>query len=280
MLNTHRQNSIKNQNSVNNQIKKSERKGCRRVSAVLLATVTALSPLSVQGAMRDGFLTAPDTSVVMSADADTAEAAVAEESASSSTPETDETKEEITEETTEKTTEKTTEETLEENTDEAAESPAADQEPSSDSAAAEGVTEETEPGKTAEAAVAEDSSASSSSAASETAAETEELVKTEETAETAEPGDTTEPEASGSSAGREIYVHLADTPQDPVPAKVMDTDTASLLKLISEGLVVLDENNRPAPGCAESWSQMYAIRSGGLKCWMRCGNGESRPLSG
>ena len=41
---------------------------------------------------------------------------------------------------------------------------------------------------------------------------------------------------------REIYVHLAEAPGDPVPAKVMDTDTASLLKLISEGLVVLDES--------------------------------------
>lgn len=60
---------------------------------------------------------------------------------------------------------------------------------------------------------------------------------------------------------REIYVHLAEAPGDPVPAKVMDTDTASLLKLISEGLVVLDEKNRPAPGCAESWE----VSEDGLK---------------
>ncbi len=243
MLDTRRQNSIRNQ------MKKSERKGCRRASAVLLATVTALSPLSVHGAMLSGLLTAPDASVVMSADADTAEPAAAEESAPSSPQDTEEKIQETKEETTEDTTEETTEVT----DAETKETPAADPEPSSDSARAEEVTEEAEPAETVEDTAAEDSSSSFIPETEETAAQTAAPVETAEPAETVEHEEITEQDSSESSAGREIYVHLADTPQDPVPAKVMDTDTASLLKLISEGLVVLDENNRPAPGCAESW---------------------------
>lgn len=60
------------------------------------------------------------------------------------------------------------------------------------------------------------------------------------------------PETSESSAA-EIRVHLASEPGDPVPYKTMDLDTASLLKQISEGLVVLDENGEPAPGSAKEW---------------------------
>ena len=71
---------------------------------------------------------------------------------------------------------------------------------------------------------------------------------------------------------REIQVHLAGVPGDPVPFNVMDRDTASLLKLISEGLVVLDENNEPAPGCAESWEvsedgRQWIFRLRKNLCW-------------
>ena len=58
---------------------------------------------------------------------------------------------------------------------------------------------------------------------------------------------------SALQGGREIRVHLAGLPEDPVPSRVMETDTASLLKMVSEGLVILDENNKPVPGCAKSW---------------------------
>ena len=36
---------------------------------------------------------------------------------------------------------------------------------------------------------------------------------------------------SAAQGGREIRVHLAGLPEDPVPARVMETDTASLLKI-------------------------------------------------
>ncbi|HAL58482.1 MAG TPA: peptide ABC transporter substrate-binding protein, partial [Sarcina sp.] len=51
-----------------------------------------------------------------------------------------------------------------------------------------------------------------------------------------------------------ITVHLASDPGAPVPFEVMDMDTASLLKQISEGLVTLDENGEAVPGCAKKWS--------------------------
>jgi len=41
----------------------------------------------------------------------------------------------------------------------------------------------------------------------------------------------------------------------------MDTDTASLLRLVSEGLVVLDQNGAPVPGCAKEWK----VSDDGLK---------------
>ena len=59
---------------------------------------------------------------------------------------------------------------------------------------------------------------------------------------------------TGQSGEEEITVHLASEPGAPVPFDVMDTDTASLLKLISEGLVTLNENGEAAPGCAKKWS--------------------------
>lgn len=58
-----------------------------------------------------------------------------------------------------------------------------------------------------------------------------------------------------------IRVRLAGEPGDPVPAEVMDTDTASLLRLVSEGLVVLDQNGVPVPGCAKEWK----VSDDGLK---------------
>ena len=57
-----------------------------------------------------------------------------------------------------------------------------------------------------------------------------------------------------SSGEDEITVHLASDPGAPVPFEVMDMDTASLLKQISEGLVTLDENGEAVPGCAKKWS--------------------------
>ena len=58
-----------------------------------------------------------------------------------------------------------------------------------------------------------------------------------------------------------VSVHLAGEPGEPLPYRVLDTDTASLLKLVSEGLVTLDENGDPAPGSAESWK----VSGDGLK---------------
>ncbi len=60
--------------------------------------------------------------------------------------------------------------------------------------------------------------------------------------------------AAPSSGEDEITVHLASDPGAPVPFEVMDMDTASLLKQISEGLVTLDENGEAVPGCAKKWS--------------------------
>ncbi len=48
-------------------------------------------------------------------------------------------------------------------------------------------------------------------------------------------------------------VHLADEPEDPVPAKTMDLDTASFLGLLSEGLTALDRDGKVVPGCAKEW---------------------------
>ena len=74
-----------------------------------------------------------------------------------------------------------------------------------------------------------------------------------------------EQERSEDSAAKKedglVRVHLAGEPGDPVPAETMDTDTASLLKLISEGLVALDENGNPVPGCAQEWK----VSDDGLK---------------
>lgn len=64
----------------------------------------------------------------------------------------------------------------------------------------------------------------------------------------AEAGQAEQPEEKES-----VSVHLAGEPGDPVPGKVMDTDTASLLKQVSEGLVTLDESGEPVPGSAEKW---------------------------
>ena len=192
---------IRRQNGMRNQMKKTDHTGHCRASAVLLAAVTALSPLSVsvRGAMLNGFLPVTGMPAVMAADADSTEASTAEEPAASAA-----------------------------------------------TTAAESAVETAGP---AEASTAEEPAASASATAAESAEQT------------AAPVESTAADSSGSSGGREIYVHLADAPQDPVPSKVMDTDTASLLKLISEGLVVLDENNKPAPGCAESWE----VSKDGLK---------------
>ena len=192
---------IRRQNGMRNQMKKTDHTGHCRASAVLLAAVTALSPLSVsvRGAMLNGFLPVTGMPAVMAADADSTEASTAEEPAASAA-----------------------------------------------TTAAESAVETAGP---AEASTAEEPVASAAATAAESAEQT------------AAPVESTAADSSGSSGGREIYVHLADAPQDPVPSKVMDTDTASLLKLISEGLVVLDENNKPAPGCAESWE----VSKDGLK---------------
>ena len=74
-----------------------------------------------------------------------------------------------------------------------------------------------------------------------------------------------EQDAASRKENKVIRVHLAGEPGDPIPAEAMDTDTASLLKLISEGLVILDENGNPAPGCARKWS----VSDDGLKWTFR-----------
>lgn len=74
-----------------------------------------------------------------------------------------------------------------------------------------------------------------------------------------------EQDAASRKENKVIRVHLAGEPGDPIPAEAMDTDTASLLKLISEGLVILDENGDPAPGCARKWS----VSDDGLKWTFR-----------
>ena len=74
-----------------------------------------------------------------------------------------------------------------------------------------------------------------------------------------------EQDAASRKENKVIRVHLAGEPGDPIPTEAMDTDTASLLKLISEGLVILDENGNPAPGCARKWS----VSDDGLKWTFR-----------
>ena len=74
-----------------------------------------------------------------------------------------------------------------------------------------------------------------------------------------------EQDAASRKENKVIRVHLAGKPGDPIPTEAMDTDTASLLKLISEGLVILDENGNPAPGCARKWS----VSDDGLKWTFR-----------
>lgn len=74
-----------------------------------------------------------------------------------------------------------------------------------------------------------------------------------------------EQDAASRKENKVIRVHLAGEPGDPIPTEAMDTDTASLLKLISEGLVILDENGNPAPGCARKWS----VSDNGLKWTFR-----------
>lgn len=91
----------------------------------------------------------------------------------------------------------------------------------------------------------------SSAAAASSSASTAASTAAASAAETAAPVD--EAMLSTPPGQRGIHVHLASAPGAPQPAKTIDTDTASLLKLISVGLTVLDENNDPVPGCAESW---------------------------
>ena len=91
----------------------------------------------------------------------------------------------------------------------------------------------------------------SSAAAASSSASTAASTAAASAVETAAPVD--EAMLSTPPGQRGIHVHLAAAPGAPQPAKTIDTDTASLLKLISVGLTVLDENNDPVPGCAESW---------------------------
>ena len=131
-------------------------------------------------------------------------------------------------------------------------------------------TAETSAGATDGAAVAETAEAPSGAATAEVSAGAA-------SADTSEAAAAAEAATAGASAGAsaaesaveraaaetaaaehsdsDIYVHLASAPGDPVPCRTMDTDTASLLKQISEGLTVLDENGEPAPGCAEEWEK-------------------------
>lgn len=173
---------IRKQNSMGNQKNKPAGTGCRKASALLLAAVTALSPLSAQATMQNGFHGFPDLPGTAAA--------------------------------------------------------AASADPS----------ESAETAETADLAGTAGSEEAAETAATAASAENVSAAATGQAAETADPSYT-----DAVSNGREIFVHLAEAPEDPVPAKVMDTDTASLLKLVSEGLTVLDENNNPAPGCAESW---------------------------
>ena len=99
------------------------------------------------------------------------------------------------------------------------------------------------------ATAASDSAAAASTETSDSAA-TSPASTAAAAAETAAPVD--EAVLSVPPGQRGIHVHLAAAPGAPQPAKTIDTDTASLLKLISVGLTVLDENNDPVPGCAES----------------------------
>ena len=101
-----------------------------------------------------------------------------------------------------------------------------------------------------------DASADTSAEAAEQPAEvTEEPA--EMTEQAAEAGQTEKPEQTAETEKPEqkesVSVHLAGEPGDPVPGKVMDADTASLLKQVSEGLVTLDESGQPVPGSAEKW---------------------------
>ena len=112
--------------------------------------------------------------------------------------------------------------------------------------AAEAATEST----AAAAEAATDSPAAASTETSDSAA-TSPASTAAAAAETAAPVD--EAVLSVPPGQRGIHVHLASAPGAPQPARTIDTDTASLLKLISVGLTVLDENNDPVPGCAESW---------------------------
>ena len=104
------------------------------------------------------------------------------------------------------------------------------------------------PDRAAEASTTAEASAGQASTAAAAAASSEQ-------AKPASPDD------SAAAKGREVRVHLAGLPEDPVPSRVLDADTASLLKMVSEGLVILDENNKPVPGCAKSWD----VSKDGLK---------------
>lgn len=104
------------------------------------------------------------------------------------------------------------------------------------------------PDRAAEASTSAEASAGRASTAAAAAASSEQ-------AKPASPDD------SAAAKGREVRVHLAGLPEDPVPSRVLDADTASLLKMVSEGLVILDENNKPVPGCAKSWD----VSKDGLK---------------
>ena len=138
---------------------------------------------------------------------------------------------------------------------------------------------------TEEASASETTPAAENASASETpAAETAPAAESAAASETASAGETAASEAAAaddtslsavisaaeeelsedSAAKKEdgvVRVHLAGEPGDPVPSETMDTDTASLLKLISEGLVALDENGNPVPGCAQEWT----VSDDGLK---------------
>ena len=186
-----------------------------RAAAVLLAAVTVLSPLSVQGMTQSGCLYAAENASEASASA-SGTAQTAETSATAGTA-----------------------------------SPAETADSTAASTAAETAAEDSENGQSAEASTA-------------AAAENPENADTSESAAPLDSADSPDSSADVFSQGEEdggIRVHLAGAPDDPVPQRTMDLDTASLLRLVTEGLTVLDENNEPAPGCAESWE----VSEDGLK---------------
>jgi len=113
----------------------------------------------------------------------------------------------------------------------------------------------------AAATAATDSAAASTAAAADSAA-TAAIGSTDSAAASTATTAATAAAAVAEEDGEGVIrVRLAGEPGDPVPAEVMDTDTASLLRLVSEGLVVLDQNGAPVPGCAKEWK----VSDDGLK---------------